>query len=117
MTIGLKVPAQTFIEGQDPWIGKQRGAFSTKCAQSIEDVIHQLTTEPGALVKGVNSNIPNGCLEHPVACTAREAHKAWDPGIVAPETYSNQAVIESLANPSYRSSAPAHRLKELLQLY
>ena len=117
MTIGLKVPAQTFIERQDPWVGKQCGAFSPEGTQSIEDVIHQLTAETGALVQGVNSNIPDSRFEHPVACAARKTHQTWDPGIVAPETNPDQAVVESLANPSYRSPAPAHRFQKLLQLH
>ena len=117
MTIGLKVPAQTFVERQDPWVSEQCGAFSPEGTQSVEDVIHQLTAETGALVQGVNSNIPDGRFEHPVACAARKAHQTWDPGIVAPETNPDQAVVESLANPSYRSPAPAHRFQKLLQLH
>ena len=117
MTIGFKVPAQTFVEGQDPWIGKQRGAFSPECTQRVKDVIHQLTAETGSLVQGMNSNIPDGRFKDPVARAARETHQAGDPGIVTPETDPDQAVVESLANPSCRSPAPAHRFKKLLELH
>ena len=117
MTIGLKVPAETFVERQHPWVREQCGAFSPEDTQSIEDVIHQLTAETGALVQGVNSNIPDGRFEHAVACAAGKAHQTWEAGIVAPETNTDQAVIESLANPSHRSPAPAHRFQKLLQLH
>ena len=57
-------------------------------------------------------------LEEPGGSNQEElGREAEDPSIVAPETDPDQAVVESLANPSYRSSAPAHRLKKLLQFH
>jgi hypothetical protein len=52
--------------------------------KSLKDVNHHLFPQAIALIKGVNSHIPNGGLKNAISRAPSESNKPGDPGVMAP---------------------------------
>jgi hypothetical protein len=84
MGLRLKIPPLTLIEIDHAWISKQAHPFSAQLMQGLKDINHHLFPQAIALIKGVDSHVPNGGLKNTISRAPSKTNKPGNPGVMAP---------------------------------